>query len=119
MFPHQQEGIAMMEETFSTQSVPRCYKLASIVQIGQPVQNSPKVNGNGAKWKQLANRAEADRHTLCKFLDGQGLFTGICHIYAATYKEMRDGLQPSSIESGQEDVLQAEQNKCRKGERKL
>jgi hypothetical protein len=30
---------------------------ASIVQIGQLVQNSPKVNGNGAKWKQLADRA--------------------------------------------------------------
>jgi hypothetical protein len=42
---------------------------ASIVQIGQPVQNSPKVTGNGAKWKQLTDRAEADRHTLCKFLD--------------------------------------------------
>jgi hypothetical protein len=26
---------------------------ASMVQIGQLVQNSPKVNGNGAKWKQL------------------------------------------------------------------
>jgi hypothetical protein len=40
---------------------------ASIVQIGQLVQNSPKVNGNGAKWKQLAGSAEADRSTLCKW----------------------------------------------------
>jgi hypothetical protein len=36
--------------------------LATIVQIGQHVQNSPKVNGNGAKLKQPAGRAEADRH---------------------------------------------------------
>jgi hypothetical protein len=43
----------------------------SIVQIGQLVQNSLKVNGNGTKWKQLADRAEADRHTLGKFLDRQ------------------------------------------------
>jgi hypothetical protein len=30
---------------------------ASVVQRGQLVQNLPKVNGNGAKWKQLADRA--------------------------------------------------------------
>jgi hypothetical protein len=30
---------------------------ASVVQTGQLVQNLPKVNGNGAKWKQLADRA--------------------------------------------------------------
>jgi predicted Ser/Thr protein kinase len=29
---------------------------ASIVQIGQRVQNSPKVNGYGTKWKQLAHK---------------------------------------------------------------
>jgi hypothetical protein len=61
----------------------------SIVQIEQLVQNSPKVNGNGTKWKQLAGIPQADRHTLCKFLDGQALFTSLFHIYAATYKEMR------------------------------
>jgi hypothetical protein len=37
---------------------------ASVVEIGQLVQNLPKVNRNGAKWKQLADRAEADRYTL-------------------------------------------------------
>jgi hypothetical protein len=72
---------------------------ASIVQIGQLVQNSPKVNGNGARWKQLVDRAEADRHTLCQFLDPQALFTGLFHTYAPTYKEMGDSLQPSSMES--------------------
>jgi hypothetical protein len=38
-------------------------------------------------------------------------------MYAATYKEMRDSLQPSSVESRQEDVSQAEQNKRRKRDR--
>jgi hypothetical protein len=78
--------------------------LAPIVKIGHLVQNSPKVNGNGAKWKQLADIAEADRHTLCKFLDAQALFTGLVHMYAATCKEMRDNLQPSNKVSGQKDV---------------
>jgi hypothetical protein len=84
----------------------------SIVQIGQLIQNSPKVNGNGAKRKQ-----QADRHNLCKFLDGQALFSSLFHMYAEIYKEMRDSLQPSSTESGQDDVSQAEQNKRRKGDK--
>lgn len=37
---------------------------ASIVQLGQLVQNSPKVNGIAAKWKQLVDRVMADRRTL-------------------------------------------------------
>jgi hypothetical protein len=45
-------------------------------------QNSPKANGNGAKWKQLAYRAEADMYILRKFLDGHVLFTGLFHMYA-------------------------------------
>jgi hypothetical protein len=32
-------------------------------------------------------------------------------MYAATYKEMRDNLQPNSMELGQKDASQAEQNK--------
>jgi hypothetical protein len=89
---------------------------ASIVQAGQLVQKSPKVNGKGADWKQLADRAEADRHTPCKFLDGHALFTGLFHMYAATYKEIWDSLQQSSMESGLEDVSQAEQKKNAKRE---
>jgi hypothetical protein len=71
----------------------------------------------GAKWRELADRYEADRHTLCKFLDWQLLFTGFFHMYAATYKEMNNSLKPSSKKSGQEDASQAEQNKRRKRER--
>jgi hypothetical protein len=54
---------------------------ASVLQIGQLVENTTKVTGNGAKWKQLADSAEADRHTLCNFLDEQKLFTGLFHMY--------------------------------------
>jgi hypothetical protein len=85
---------------------------ASIVQIGQLVQNLPKVNGNGAKWKQLVDRAEADRHTFCKFLNGQMLYTSLFHTYAGAYREMRD-----SLGLGQEDASQAEQNKHQKKDR--
>jgi hypothetical protein len=66
----------------------------SIVKVGQPVPNSPKVNDSDAKWKQLTDRAEAVRHTLCKLLDAQAPLTGLSHVYAATHKEMRDSLQP-------------------------
>jgi hypothetical protein len=90
---------------------------ASLVQIRQRVQNSPKVNGNDTKWKQLAERAEADKHSLCKFLDGQALFTGLFRMYAATYREMRDSLQPRSKESGQKYASRAEQNERRKRDR--
>jgi hypothetical protein len=38
---------------------------------------------NGNNWQT----ADTDRHMLCKFLDGQVLFTGLFHMYAATYKE--------------------------------
>jgi hypothetical protein len=51
------------------------------------------------------------------FLDGQALFPGLFHMYAATYKEMRDSLQPSNMESGQQIVSQVQQNKGRKRER--
>jgi hypothetical protein len=50
-------------------------------------------------------------------LDGQALFTGLFHMYAATYKDMRDILQPSSKESGEKDSSQAERNKRWKGDR--
>jgi hypothetical protein len=71
---------------------------ASIVQIRQRAENLPKANGNGTMWKQLADRAEADRHNLCKFLDGQALLVVLFHMYAATYKDTRDSLQLSSKE---------------------
>jgi hypothetical protein len=62
---------------------------ASVVQISKLVQNTTKVTGTGAKWKQLTYRAEADRHTLCKFLDGEALFSCLVHMYTTTHKETR------------------------------
>jgi hypothetical protein len=47
-------------------------------------------------------------HPLRKFLDGQALFTTIFHMYEALCKEMRESLQLSSKESGQENISQAE-----------
>jgi hypothetical protein len=46
--------------------------------MGQLVQNLPIVNGNGAMWKQRADRAEADRHTFYKFIDA--IYCLISHI---------------------------------------
>jgi hypothetical protein len=71
----------------------------------------------GGNFKLLADRAEADRHIPCKFLDGQALFIGLFHAYAETYKGMRDSLQPSSMEWEEDDVSQAGQNKRRKGDK--
>jgi hypothetical protein len=92
---------------------------AFVVKIGQFVQNSHKMNENGAKWKQLADRAKAERRTLCKIMDGQALFTGLFHMFAATYKAIRDSLQLSSMESGKEDVSQAEEKQMPKERQKL
>jgi hypothetical protein len=75
------------------------------------------MNGNGAKIKHLADRSEADTRNICKILDGQALFTGFFHMSAATHKDTKDSLQPSSMEWGQEDVSQAEQNNRRKIDR--
>jgi hypothetical protein len=64
----------------------------ALVTIGQLVQTSPHVNGNGSVWKQLADRVEAERGVPCKHLDGKALFTAILRLYAATHKEMKDSL---------------------------
>jgi hypothetical protein len=79
---------------------------ASIVQIGQLVQNSHKMNGNGTNWKQLSDRAEAERHIIRKFLDGHALLASMFHMYVATYSQMRDSFQSSCKESGQQVASQ-------------
>jgi hypothetical protein len=45
--------------------------------IGQLIHISPPVNGNGAVWKELIARAEAERAVLFKHLDCKALFTAI------------------------------------------
>jgi hypothetical protein len=56
--------------------------------IGQLIHTSPSVNGNGALWKELINRAEAERTVLCTHLDGKALFTAILRLYAAIHRNI-------------------------------
>jgi hypothetical protein len=60
---------------------------------------------------ETADRAEADMHTSCKFLDEQALFTGLFHMYAATNKELRDSHQHSSKEIAKGRKVVRKQNK--------
>jgi hypothetical protein len=87
---------------------------SAVVQIGQLVQRSPKMNGNRAMWKELAYRVETERNALCKHAGGQALFADLLHPCAAVYTEMWDSLQSSITDSGQEDPSQPEQTKRRK-----
>jgi hypothetical protein len=58
---------------------------SGLIIIGQLIHISPCVNGNGAQWKAIITRAEAERAVLCKHLEGQALFTGMLHLYAAIH----------------------------------
>jgi hypothetical protein len=40
--------------------------LAGLLTIGQVIQSSPRVNGNGAVWKGIITRDKAERAVLCK-----------------------------------------------------
>jgi hypothetical protein len=53
--------------------------------IGQLIHIPPPLNGNGAVWKGLVTKAEAERTVLNKHLDGKALFTGILRLYAAIH----------------------------------
>jgi hypothetical protein len=46
------------------------------------------VNGNGIVWKQLTDKVEAEQSKLRKRLDGNALFTGMLHLYAAIHGEI-------------------------------
>jgi hypothetical protein len=69
----------------------------ALVTIGQLVQTSPRVNGNGIVWKQLADTAEAEREVLCKHLDGKALFTTVLRLYALTHREMKLSLLNTTV----------------------
>jgi hypothetical protein len=70
--------------------------------IGQLIHTSPSVNGNGAVWKELINRAEAEKTVLCKHLYGKPLFIAILRLNAAIHKDIRDSLLPEQKESSEE-----------------
>jgi hypothetical protein len=63
--------------------------------IGQLIHISPLANGNGAVWKELVAKAEAERAVLCKHLDGKALFTAMLRLYAALHREMRESDLPA------------------------
>jgi hypothetical protein len=70
--------------------------------IGQLIHTSPSICGNGAVWKELINRAEAEKTVLCKHLNGKALFTAILRLYAAIHRDMRDSFLPEQKESSEE-----------------
>jgi hypothetical protein len=67
--------------------------------IRQLICISPLVNGNGAVWKELIARANAERAVLCKHLDGKALLTAMLRLYAALHREMRDSVLPTQQNS--------------------
>jgi hypothetical protein len=70
--------------------------------IGQFIHTSPSVNGNGAVWKKLINRAEAEKTVLREHLDGKALLTAILRLHAAIHRDMRDSLLPEKKETSGE-----------------
>jgi hypothetical protein len=66
---------------------------SDLITIGQLIHISPRVNGNGAEWKQIITGAEAERAVLCKHLEGQTLFTGMLRLCAAIHRELRDSIK--------------------------
>jgi hypothetical protein len=70
--------------------------------IRQLIHISPPVNGNGAVWKELIARADAERAVLCKHLDGKALFTAMLRLYAALHREVRDSVLPAQQNSTEE-----------------
>jgi hypothetical protein len=70
--------------------------------IRQLIHISPPVNENGAVWKELIARAEAERAVLCKHLDGKALFTAMLRLYSARHREMRDSVLPAQQKSTDE-----------------
>jgi hypothetical protein len=83
----------------------------AIATIGQFIQKSPGLNGNGTVWKQLTARAEEEKGVLCKYFDGKALFTGLLRLYNSVHREMWDSLQP---ESKEREVVVATQCRRRK-----
>jgi hypothetical protein len=66
---------------------------SGLITIGKLIHISPLVNGNGAEWKPIITRAEAERAVLCKHLEGQALFIGMLRMYAAIHRDKRDSLK--------------------------
>jgi hypothetical protein len=62
---------------------PKCTEEIGLIRtalhtIGQLIHISPAVNGNGALWKELVAKAEAERTVLGKHLDGKRCLQAYC-----------------------------------------
>ncbi|XP_023721418.1 uncharacterized protein LOC111872095 [Cryptotermes secundus] len=77
--------------------------------IGQLIQTSPSINGNGAVWNKLISNSEAERTVLCKHLEGKTLFTAMLRLYAAIHREMRESL----LLEGKDESETPQQNNLR------
>jgi hypothetical protein len=77
----------------------------ALVTIGQLVHMSPRINGNGVIWKELAEKSEPEPQVLCKHMDGKALFTAVLRLYAAMHREMRE----SVVHHTEEDHAQNEE----------
>jgi adenylate kinase len=81
-----------------------------LVKIGQLIQTSPQINGNGDTWKRLVEKAGTEKNILCKHLDGKALFTGMLRLYAAIPRELTESLLPEHIQ-GIEDAPHSRRRK--------
>jgi hypothetical protein len=63
--------------------------------IGQLIRISPPANSDGVVWKDLVDKAEAERVVLCKHLGRKALFTAMLRLYAALHRELRDTILPA------------------------
>jgi hypothetical protein len=48
------------------------------------------LNGSGAVWKQVTDKAETETSVVSKHLDDKVLFTGILRQYVAIHREMKN-----------------------------
>jgi hypothetical protein len=83
----------------------------ALVTIGQLIRTSPRVNGNGAVWEEPAEKADAERAVLCKYLDGKAMYTATLRLYALTHREMRESRQDIEEEPAQRNEQFREQKR--------
>jgi hypothetical protein len=70
---------------------------AALIAIVRLVRTSPSVNGNGAVWMKLADKA-----VLCKHYEGKALHAGLQHLYAEVHREINETLLLEHAKSNEE-----------------
>jgi hypothetical protein len=74
---------------------------ATLIKIWQLVKEFLKVNGNCCAWRKLVHRAEADRTSLWRRLNGKALFTGLVQLCTTTHMEVIESVQANHREKEQ------------------